>query len=309
MSETYRLPDGPKTPELFNGLSFLLFRNRVIRKWQRRYGDTFSVRMPGFGLMVLVSTPDQVKQVYTAKADVLHGGKNPLGEILGPGSLFSMDEEQHLKERRMLLPPFHGERMRSYETIIEEEAECARWASWPEGVEFAAIESFQSITLRIILRTVFGAEGRELAELEKLLPPMTTIGQRLVTAPFLRRDLGRRSPGGRWRRMHAEYRVLVDKLVDDHLADPDLDERIDILAMMLRALPRGGRRDRSFRRRRRAPHPAGRRPRDHRLGALLVGRAPAPPSRDPAPTRRRGARRRRTRCASPPPRRCCGCAR
>jgi len=106
MSETYRLPDGPKTPELLNGLAFLLFRNRVIKKWQRRYGDTYSVRMPGFGTMVLVTTPDLVKQVYTAKPDVLHGGKNPLGEILGPGSLFSMDEEEHLKERRMLLPPF-----------------------------------------------------------------------------------------------------------------------------------------------------------------------------------------------------------
>src|ERR1700709_229588 len=121
MSETPPLPDGPKTPELFNGLAFLVARNRMIKKMQRRYGDAFSMRMPGFGLMVVVMTPDLVKQVYTAKADVLHGGKNPLGEILGPGSLFSMDEEEHLKERRMLLPPFHGERMRSYEAIIEEE--------------------------------------------------------------------------------------------------------------------------------------------------------------------------------------------
>ena len=233
MSETYRLPDGPKTPQFYNGLAFLLSRNRVIKKWQRRYGDVFTVRMPGFGQMVLVATPDLVKQVYTAKPDVLHGGKNPLGEILGPGSLFSMDEAEHLKERRMLLPPFHGERMRSYEAIIEEEALRAM-DSWPDGVEFAAIGSFQTVTLRIILRTVFGAEGRELAELEKLLPPMTTIGQRLVTAPFLRRDLGRRSPGGRWKAMHAEYRRIVDKLVDDHLADPGLEERIDILALMLR---------------------------------------------------------------------------
>ena len=67
---------------------------------------------------------------------------------------------------------------------------------------------------------MFGAEGRELAELEELLPPMTTIGQRLVTVPFLRRELGRRSPGARWRRMHARYRALADKLIDDHLADP-----------------------------------------------------------------------------------------
>jgi cytochrome P450 len=107
--------------------------------------------------------------------------------------------------------------------------------AWPEGVEFASIESFQTITLRIILRTVFGAEGSELAALEKLLPPMTTLGQRLVTAPILRRDWGRRSLGARWKRMHASYRRLVDKLIDDHLADPDLDQRIDILAMMLRA--------------------------------------------------------------------------
>jgi cytochrome P450 len=192
------------------------------------------MEMPGFGTMVLVTHPDLVKQVYTAKPDVLHGGKNPLGEVLGPGSLFSMDEERHLEERRMLLPPFHGERMRSYESIIEEEAlrEMGRWA---DGVEFASIESFQTITLRIILRAVFGAEGRELAELERLLPPMTTLGQRLVTIPILRRDWGRHSTGARWKRMHAEYRRLADTLVDQHLADPDLEERIDILALMLRA--------------------------------------------------------------------------
>jgi cytochrome P450 family 138 len=244
-AETYRLPAGPKTPMLLNGIAFLVARNRLMRHLQRRYGDIFTMRMPGFGQMVVVTRPDQVKQVYTAKPDVLHAGKNPLGEILGPGSLFSMDEEPHLRERRMLLPPFHGERMRSYEAIIEEEA-LRTMAVWPEGVEFASIESFQTITLRIILRTVFGAEGRELAELEKLLPPMTTLGQRLVTLPILRRDRGRRSPGGRWKRMHAAYRRLADKLVDDHLADPGLDERIDILAMILREkLADGGEVDRS----------------------------------------------------------------
>jgi cytochrome P450 family 138 len=230
----YRLPPGPKTPKLLNGIAFLVARNAFVRRLTARYGDALTIQMPGFGTMVLVTRPDLVKQVYTAKADVLHGGKNPLGEVLGSGSLFSMDEEAHLRERRMLLPPFHGERMRSYEAIIEEEA-LRGMAGWTDGVEFASIRSFQTITLRIILRTVFGAEGRELAELEKLLPPMTTIGQRLVTVPFLRRDWGRRSPGARWKRMHARYRRLADTLVDQHLADPNLEERIDILALMLRA--------------------------------------------------------------------------
>jgi cytochrome P450 len=242
--DRHRLPPGPKTPRILNGITFLVARNALIRRLQRRYGDAFTIEMPGFGQTVFVARPDLVKAVYTAKPDVLHAGKNPLGEVLGPGSLFSMDEERHLRERRMLLPPFHGERMRSYEAIIEEEANRAM-GEWPEGVEFASIESFQTITLRIILRAVFGAEGRELAELEALLPPLTAIGQRLVLAPFLRRDLGRRSAGGRWRRLTARYRVLVDKLVDDHLADPGLAERIDILALMLRAQLADGEVDRA----------------------------------------------------------------
>jgi cytochrome P450 family 138 len=233
-SAAYRLPPGPRTPKLFNGIVFLAARNSMVRRLTAKYGDALTMQMPGFGTMVLVTRPDLVKQVYTAKPDVLHGGKNPLGEILGPGSLFSMDEDRHLAERRMLLPPFHGERMRSYESIIEEEA-LRGMAAWPDGVEFASIESFQTITLRIILRAVFGAEGRELAELEALLPPMTTLGQRLVTIPILRRDWGRRSPGARWKRMHARYVRLADTLVDQHLADPDLEQRIDILALMLRA--------------------------------------------------------------------------
>ena len=106
-TDAYRLPPGPKTPKLLNGVTFLFARNAMVRRLQRRYGDALTMEMPGFGKMVLVMRPDLVKQVYTAKADVLHGGKNPLGEVLGPGSLFSMDEEKHLDERRMLLPPFH----------------------------------------------------------------------------------------------------------------------------------------------------------------------------------------------------------
>ena len=235
----YRLPAGPKTPRLLNGLAFLLARNPMTRRLQRRYGDAFTIEMPGFGPMVVVARPDLVKQVYTARPDVLHGGKNPLGEVLGPGSLFSMDEDRHLAERRMLLAPFHGERMRSYESLIEEEA-LAAMAAWPDGEPFASIRTFNTITLRVILRAVFGAEGRELAQLQKLLPPLTAVGQRLVTAPILRRDLGPGSPGRRFRQMMRSYRKLVDALIDGHLADPGLEERIDILAQVLRAQRESG---------------------------------------------------------------------
>ncbi len=232
-TEEYRLPRGPKTPRFLNGILFLWGQSRWVRRLARRYGDAYTVELPVIGTTIVVSHPDMVKTVYTAKPDVLYGGRNPLGGLLGPGSLFSMDEERHLEERRKLLPPFHGDRMRSYDALIEEEA-LAAMRSWPENEEFPSIRTFQRITLRVILRAVFGAEGANLAELEELLPPMTALGQRLVTAPILQRDYGRWSPGGRYARMRRRYDAIAKALIDEHLADPDLDERIDILALMLR---------------------------------------------------------------------------
>ena len=235
ISDAYRLPQGPDSPAWFNGMLFLLARKRSMRRMQRRYGDAYTLRLPVIGTTVVVSHPDLVKAVFTAKATVLHGGKNPLGGLLGPGSLFSMDEDRHLEERRRLLPPFHGDRMRSYDGLIEDETLQAM-RSWPDAEEFASIRTFNRITLRVILRAVFGAEGAELAELEGLLPRLTAVGQRLVTAPILRREFGRWSPGRRYAAMRRRYDEIVGTLIDKHLADPELSERIDILALMLKPL-------------------------------------------------------------------------
>jgi cytochrome P450 family 138 len=238
-SEDYRLPHGPTTSKLVNGFLFLAVQRRAIWRLQRKYGDAYTVDLPVIGKTVVVSHPDLVKSVYTAKPTVLHGGKNPLGRLLGRGSLFSMDEERHLEERRTLLPPFHGDRMRSYEPLIEEETLRAL-RTWPEDAPFASIKTFQEITLRVILRAVFGAEGAELTDLQELLPPMTALGQRMVTLPLLYRDFGPGSPGRRFKRMRGRYDEIVGMLIDRRLADPQLDQRIDILALMLRALRDAG---------------------------------------------------------------------
>jgi cytochrome P450 len=235
----FRLPDGPRSPRLLNGL-MVLFGQRWWTRWlQRRYGDAYTLDLPVIGRTVVVAHPDLVKAVYTAKPTVLHGGKNPLGGLLGPGSLFSMDEQRHLEERRMLLPPFHGDRMRAYEGLIEEETLRAMRA-WPDHKSFPTISTFKKITLRVILRAVFGAEGAELADLEEILPRLTAIGQRLVTAPILRRDFGPWSPGRRYAAMRRRYDEAVGALVEDRLADPELDRRIDILALMLAPLRESG---------------------------------------------------------------------
>jgi hypothetical protein len=220
-------------------LLFLFAQQRWSRRLQRRYGDAYTLELPVIGKTVVVSRPDLVKEVFTAKPTVLHGGKNPLGSLLGPGSLFSMDEERHLEERRTLLPPFHGDRMRSYDGLIEEETLDAM-ETWPDGEQFPTIATFKRITLRVVLRAVFGAEGAELADLEQLLPPMTSLGQRLVTAPVLRRDFGPWSPGRRYAVMRRRYDEIVEALIDAHLADPELGRRIDILALMLSPLREAG---------------------------------------------------------------------
>jgi hypothetical protein len=235
----FRLPHGPKTPRLLNGVVFLVAQQRSIRRLQRRWGDAYTVDLPVIGKTVVVSHPDLVKAVYTAKPNVLHGGKNPLGSLLGPGSLFSMDEDRHLEERRTLLPPFHGDRMRSYDGLIEEETLRAT-QTWPDDKPFPTISTFKKITLRVILRAVFGAEGAELADLEELLPRLTAIGQRLVTVPLLRRDFGPWSPGRRYAAMRRRYDETVGTLIDERLADSHLGRRIDILALMLAPLREAG---------------------------------------------------------------------
>jgi cytochrome P450 len=214
---------------------FLFAAPPMFRALQRRHGDMFSLDVPVFGRSVVVASPDLVKQVFQARGDVLAFGEvSPLGEILGAGSLFAMDGERHLAERRLILPAFHGERMRGYEPIIEAEAR-REFATWGEDVEFASMPSFMRITLNAILRTVFGAEGEAVRELAEVLPAFVTLGSRLALLPGLRRDLGPGSPGRRFRRLRARYDEIVGRLIDAHRDDPRSSLRDDVMSLLLRA--------------------------------------------------------------------------
>ena len=207
----------------------------ILRRLQRRYGDAFSINLPVLGPSVVISNPALVKQAYTASPEVLLTAEgNPLGAALGPGSLFAMDGKPHLRERKLLLPPFHGNRMQGYESVIEEEA-LREIAKWPEGEEFATMPSFMRITLNAILRTVFGAAGPHQQRLTELLPDLVALGSVVTLFPWLRRDLGRvlagRPSPPADRRIHRGDRSLIDEA----LADPALEERTDVLALLLAA--------------------------------------------------------------------------
>ena len=228
------IPPGPRHGSRLNGFAFAVNRRRVTQRMHGRYGPTFTLRLPAWGEAVFLSEPALVKQLFTASPELIGNMEPNLGRVLGPSSFFNLDGEAHKRQRKLLLPPFHGRRVLSYEGIIEEETRREA-AGWPEGESFPTLESMMRITLNAILRAVFGAQGEELEALRVLLPPMVTLGSRLTMMPGPELDLGRFSPWGRFRRYRREFDSIVDRLIATAQADPDLDERNDILSLMLQA--------------------------------------------------------------------------
>ncbi|WP_343575032.1 cytochrome P450 [Mycobacterium sp.] len=227
-----RLPPAPPIPKLLQGVGFLS-PDTSLAKMARRYGPAFTLNLPIFDRVVVLSDPDLIQQLLTAGDDVV-GLAGVFGEIFGPGSTFSLHGPPHRARRKLLAPPFHGKTVRSHEVIIEEEV-LRETASWPEGRQFKTLPSMLRITLNAILRAVFGAEGEALGELRELLPPMMRLGVRIAMVPCARRDIGAWSPGAKLIRQRAHYDALVRRLIADVRNDPDLDRRTDVLSLMLRA--------------------------------------------------------------------------
>lgn len=231
---TAMLPPGPSTPRLAQGVYALTRPMRGMRRLRDRYGDAFSVNVPIFGPAVVISAPAEVKQLFTAGPEIVENVQPNLGRVLGPGSLFALTGERHRRQRKLLVPPFHGRRLAAYEKIVEEET-VRELASWPEGRAFATLPSMMRITLNAILRAVFGAEGAEFARLRALLPPFVTLGSRLAVLPVPKADLGRWSPWGRFARMRREYDAIVERLIAMAERAGGMGERDDVLAMMLQS--------------------------------------------------------------------------
>ena len=228
------LPDGPSLPRFVQGGMALAAPLWTMRRLRDRYGSAFRVDVPIFGKAVVISDPAEVRQLFTTSPEIADNLDLNLGRVLGPHSFFAISGDAHKKQRKLLVPPFHGRRLRAYEAIVEEEA-VREMATWPEGHEFATLDSMMRITLNTILRAVFGADGADLAALRELLPAMVKLGSRLAVLPIPRTDLGRWSPWGRGFAYRREYDAIVDRLIAAARQDPRLDDRNDVLALMLQS--------------------------------------------------------------------------
>lgn len=229
-----RRPTALPLPKIVQGIAFATVRRRFIRQARKRYGQVFELNVPFFGRTVFVADPALVRPVFLASTDDLINVQPNLSRIFGPGSVFALDRAEHRNRRKLLAPPFHGQSIKNYEKVIEEET-LRESATWPEGREFETLEPMNRITLNVILRTVFGADGGELDYLREIIPPWVKLGSRMAALPAPKFRTGRYSPWGRLEQFRRDFDRVVFTLIDKAEADPKLDEREDILALLLRS--------------------------------------------------------------------------
>lgn len=229
-----KLPPVARIPKAVQGIGFAMSRRSMMRRLSRRYGSVVALRLPMWGRVIAVSDPELAKQIFTTSPDELGNIQPNLSRLFGTGSVFALEGDDHRRRRRLLAPPFHGKSMKNYESIIEDET-LREIAGWQEGESFATLPPMMRITLNAILRAVFGADGAELDELRRLIPPWVTLGSRLAALPKPKRDYGRFSPWHRLDKWRQQYDKVIDTLIVAERADPNFDQRTDVLALLLRS--------------------------------------------------------------------------
>src|ERR671915_1108159 len=177
------LPPGPSFPAVIQGVGFWTRPLAFLERCRARYGKKFTIRLPLAPPFVMVSDPDDVKQVFTAPPDVLHPGEGArvLEPVVGTSSVILLDEDSHLEQRKLMLPAFHGEKMERLSDLIAEVAE-REVASWPRGEPLELGPRLQRLTMEIILRAVFGLDpGERLDALRARLKRMLAFGDRPIS--------------------------------------------------------------------------------------------------------------------------------
>jgi cytochrome P450 family 135 len=235
---TAALPPGPSALRALQTVRWIFRPGAMLEDCRRRYGDMFTLRIAHEGIWVFLAHPDAVKQVFTGDPRVLHAGEANvvLLPMLGHHSVLLLDEAAHMSQRKLMLPSFHGERMRRYEQVMADVAQ-AEIDRWPLGAPHAVRPAMQTITLEVIMRTVFGvqdaarrerlrdalAEALEWGSDPRRMALLATLGPHRVAET----------------RMFRRVRGPADELIYEEIRRrrdaPDLADRDDVLSLLLQA--------------------------------------------------------------------------
>lgn len=235
------LPPARRLPRFVHVLWFgqrqwhMVFRNRA------RFGDVWAARGYVRGRAAITCHPDHIRSLFTAPEDQVPtlAAESPLRPVLGAGSVLIANGPRHMRQRKLLLPPFHGEAIAQYRRMIAEAAE-REIARWPIGRPIALAPRMQAITLDVIMAGIFGiegrprpatAEGRLRMAIRQLLRSSTLPGAKLAELM----NLGHEEPFGLTRLGLFVPDRCVYAVIDKRRSDPDLSERRDILSLIMRA--------------------------------------------------------------------------
>jgi len=231
------LPPGPTLPPAVQTVSWLFKPIEFMDRCRRRHGDAFSVKFVGFQTpMVMVSDPEAVAALYKSRESGLPPGRSvALQPVMGPRSVLLLEGEEHLARRKIMVPAFHGERMRAFGPLVEEIV-SAEVDGWALGEPFPIHPRMQAVTLEVILRAVFGvSDDARLARLRTLLSGLLreSSSPALQLRVLIARRMGRAGPLDEIQRTMAEVDGLLAEEIADRRADPALEERTDILSQLI----------------------------------------------------------------------------
>jgi cytochrome P450 len=230
------LPPGPRQPSALQTIGWWTRPSAFLERSRARYGKRFTIRLLAGPPFVIHSEPEHIKEIFSAPPDVLHPGEGAavLEPVVGKKSVILLDEAEHLEQRKLMLPAFHGERMQRLSGLMTDVAE-RELATWPTNKPTPLHPRVQSLTLEIILRTVFGLDpGRRLDQLRELLTGILEFSTKPASViPVFQRGYFGRGPWVRFAHMRERADELLYELVDERRGEGA--DRDDVLAMLLAA--------------------------------------------------------------------------
>src|SRR5436190_10827006 len=232
------LPPGPAAPSVVQVARWIARPTDFMNKSRREYGDVFTVRFASVGRVIFVSDPALIKQIFTAPPDPRRAAEAncPLIPVRAERGTLLLDGREHLARRRVILPPFHGERLERYREMFAQVA-AEHVERWPRDEAFALLPKMQAITLELIMKVVFG-EDEDPARLERLATQMMSLiaasQSRLAQLPLPRRgDFGRYSPMGMFMRVRERVDAVLYEEIRRRREEGGLAERHDVFSMLL----------------------------------------------------------------------------
>lgn len=240
-----QLPNRITSPPWWQLMNWIADPLRFQDRYSQKYGDIFTMRLGGLGSFVLIGNPQAIQEIFSQDSKFDVGRGNALAEpLVGQNSLMLMDGARHRRERKLLMPPFHGERLQTYAKqicLITEQVA----SHWQVGQPFVARTAMQKVSLEVILQIVFGlSEGERYQQLKPLLTDWldmtdSPLRSTILFLQFLQQDWGAWTPWGRMKRRQRHVHDLLEAEIEERRAKGD-SGRADVLSLMMAARDENG---------------------------------------------------------------------